>query len=128
MKKSDFLKIQIVATDEKGTGQNSTADLVITIVDVNDQPPVFNNSSYAFCVSEDLLVEAVVGQVTASDLDLHDSVQYYMEMGDDGKFYVSHQTGTHFTQLYFNTVSGMMIMRIIRVFCQTGKNLTALPI
>ena len=43
--------------------------MVLTVDDVNDEAPVFTQSSYEFSVTEHLPVGVVVGHVTAIDRD-----------------------------------------------------------
>lgn len=47
----------------------SVVQVVLTVDDVNDEAPVFAQSSYEFSVTEHLPVGVVVGHVTASDRD-----------------------------------------------------------
>lgn len=52
--------------------------VVIDITDINDNDPVFDNTSYVFEVSEDTMNGYMVGRVEADDIDsgLFGSVQY----------------------------------------------------
>jgi len=71
----------------------------ITILDVNDNPPVFGQPEYAASVSEDVPVDWSVAAVTATDRDqpgtVNAQVMYTFEHGNDGNgsFYIEHSTG-----------------------------------
>ena len=46
-----------------------TTSLRIQVLDVNDNPPVFTQEEYVFSITEDPPAGALIGHVTASDLD-----------------------------------------------------------
>ena len=59
-----------------------------------NQAPVFGTTSYAFMVSEDASVDALVGTVSATDPDMGDTVSYSVVSGNgDGKFAIDDVTG-----------------------------------
>ena len=49
-----FLSLQIIAT-ETGPGRQSTsADVIVNILDINDNPPVFSQQEYRISIREDV--------------------------------------------------------------------------
>lgn len=58
--------LSVIATD--GGGRMGNANVTITVNDVNDNPPMFNVSTYTFTVLEEE-VDAFVGSVFATDAD-----------------------------------------------------------
>lgn len=65
-----FYSFSVVAQDNDGeSGRSGTANVYIEVIDLNDNRPAFNQISYTVSVSEDLAVQDVVLQVTASDMD-----------------------------------------------------------
>lgn len=66
-------KMTITATDNGIPLLSATASLEVTIIDANDNDPVFTKSSYEFQVEENQKVGAFVGKITASDADLGDN-------------------------------------------------------
>ncbi|KAK3599455.1 hypothetical protein CHS0354_036475 [Potamilus streckersoni] len=81
-----------VKVTDKGN-LTATAMLSITLNEINDNTPTFNNSSYTFVVYNDSVLGQVIGHVSAMDADV----------GTDGQFvYSTNQTGL--AQNYF-TVS-----------------------
>ncbi|KAL3864919.1 hypothetical protein ACJMK2_006565 [Sinanodonta woodiana] len=70
---------------------SATATLSITINEINDNTPTFNNSSYTFVVYNDSVFGKVIGHISATDADI----------GTDGQFFYStNQTGL--AQRYFS--------------------------
>ena len=61
--------IIITASDTGTPSLSATAILTVTVVDVNDNPPVFEPSSLSLGVVEDLPAGAVVGQLVTTDAD-----------------------------------------------------------
>ena len=65
--------LTIVCLDHGTPQQMISADLVITVLDINEFGPEFNISSYTFDVQESTVVGMAVGEVFASDLDAGDA-------------------------------------------------------
>jgi cadherin EGF LAG seven-pass G-type receptor 1 len=59
----------VIARDHGLPPKSDTAELEIVLNDVNDNPPVFLQSSYAGRVSEDALIGTSVAAIAASDAD-----------------------------------------------------------
>lgn len=72
------------AHDEQGNGRVAETSVIVTIEDVNDEPPVLSAQPTAE-VSEDTAVGSVVLRVTASDPDTTADVDFELEAkdGDD---------------------------------------------
>ena len=60
----------------------ATITVVVLILDVNDGPPEFSQSSYLFIVSEIISVGSTIGSVTARDPDVLDFVLYSLLPSD----------------------------------------------
>nr|XP_020446808.1 cadherin-related family member 2 [Monopterus albus] len=63
-----MIELSVTATDKGTPPQSSTATVIITVEDVNDNAPKFKASSYKFAVNEGVK-GAYVGSVYAEDLD-----------------------------------------------------------
>ena len=79
-KKLDFetqkaYKYRIIASSIGGTVE-STSEIEVAVVDVNDNKPVFFETSYRTSVSEMASAGSVVTDVLASDADITDSLSY----------------------------------------------------
>ncbi|XP_013037677.3 protocadherin Fat 4-like isoform X2 [Anser cygnoides] len=90
--------LQVWAVDEVN-GLSSSALFHITVLDVNDNNPEFQMQPYRFEVLEGdhrLAAPAVVGHVTATDLDEGENAQitYYLSAEDGDNPYSIQQNGT----------------------------------
>ena len=61
--------ITVVAVNPVDPNQNDSALIVLTVLDVNDSPPIFNSSSYRFTVAENSTLGTTIGRISASDAD-----------------------------------------------------------
>ncbi|XP_077999656.1 cadherin-23-like [Glandiceps talaboti] len=61
--------LSVSVTDRDITTDNDTATVSITVLDINDNKPVFTEGSYNFVVAEDAIVDTSVGRITATDKD-----------------------------------------------------------
>ncbi|XP_076066701.1 protocadherin-like wing polarity protein stan isoform X3 [Oratosquilla oratoria] len=78
--------ITVTATDNGKKRLSDTTVVEINVVDVNDNAPVFSESSYNASVPEDAAKGTSVELVVANDADagLNGRVRYTFEGGDDG--------------------------------------------
>jgi len=74
----------VLAVDGGEPARTSSADVIITVDDVDDNSPVFTQVTHQFSLPENSPVGCVVGSVTAVDGDLspYNSI-YYRLMEDD---------------------------------------------
>lgn len=95
------LKIVVVAADNATDLQlqlNSTMELLILILDVNDNAPVFDTSIENVSVSEDAPIGHQVVVISASDADSHGNgrVTYTLMSGnEESRFQLNHDTGNY---------------------------------
>uniref|UniRef100_A0A671R6T4 Protocadherin Fat 3-like n=1 Tax=Sinocyclocheilus anshuiensis TaxID=1608454 RepID=A0A671R6T4_9TELE len=94
----DSYQIRIKATDRAGgDGSLSTeVDLTIMVLDVNDNPPVFQKKDYVVTVPEDVTVGTEVLRVfaTSSDIGVNAEIYYRFLSGNElGKFSIDDSTG-----------------------------------
>lgn len=87
----DHYKFQVKATD--GGGLSDIVDIVVNLIDVNDSPPKFSQSSYSVKVAEDSRPGSVVFKIAKNevlvDLDLADQIELEIdERSDSGVFFV----------------------------------------
>ncbi|XP_077869641.1 LOW QUALITY PROTEIN: cadherin-23 [Saccoglossus kowalevskii] len=76
-------------------GLNSSAEIVVNIVDVNDNSPVFTPSNMTVFIPENVVGGHVVMEVLAIDADigLNQEVTYRVESGGQDKFTINPNTG-----------------------------------
>lgn len=48
------LRLSVEARDEDGNGLRGTVPLIVNLLDVNDNAPIFERTSYKFTLNEDL--------------------------------------------------------------------------
>ena len=90
----------VVRARDRGSPQRKsvTTTIPITITDVNDNPPVFQPSSYSVLLREDLPVGEDVVEVLASDADQPNTpnsrIEYFITGGNsEGRFRIDRSTG-----------------------------------
>lgn len=71
----DFYQCAVIARDGGQPPKNGTMKLNITILDENDNAPVFSKTSYNVTVEEDIRHGTTVAVVTASDDDIGQNAQ-----------------------------------------------------
>ena len=109
--------LTIVAGNRGATVPQSRvpANVMIHIVDVNDNSPVFQKLNYSFTVPENVTERYSVGSVTASDRDSYDNahVSYSIpSLRDHDKFWINSSTGEIYTNgvLDFETADNYAIL------------------
>ncbi|KAM9227910.1 cadherin-5 [Leptosomus discolor] len=78
-------EIVVKAKDAPGSfGESSTATVIITLTDINDNFPVFKHPSFHFKVPENISVGGEVGRVKVEDVDepQHRNTKYSFVKGD----------------------------------------------
>nr|KAF6400970.1 FAT atypical cadherin 4 [Rousettus aegyptiacus] len=87
-------QLQIVATDGGNLQSSNQAIVTITVLDTQDNPPVFSQAAYSFVVFENVALGYHVGSVSASTMDLNSNITYLITTGDQkGMFAISQVTG-----------------------------------
>ena len=66
----DAYSLTITIADQAGAGRSTTATVNITVTDVNDNSPIFNQTLYESSVEENSPTGTVVAQVFATDGDI----------------------------------------------------------
>ncbi|XP_046590882.1 cadherin-related tumor suppressor [Neodiprion lecontei] len=88
-------EILVIARDQGTPPQSSTATVLLTLEDVNDNAPIFYPQRYLFPVPEDASGGTFIGRVTATDADARENAQvrYSIESGGEGLFMVDERSG-----------------------------------
>ena len=95
----DTHQFQVVATDMAKHPMSSTATVTVTVLDEDDNPPVFDPAVYTAEVYENSPTATPVVTVTATDADLGSNAEFtYAIYGDDDHFTINEQTGEILTQ------------------------------
>ena len=85
----------VLTIQSRGPTTNGVGELVVTIIDVNDNPPIFNPSTYPVTVSESVNTGFSLVTVTATDADegVNRIVRYSILTGDTSLFQINQVTG-----------------------------------
>ncbi|XP_028277727.1 protocadherin-16 [Parambassis ranga] len=85
--------LTVVVSDRGVPQRSSSVAAVITISDVNDNPPVFGRAEYAVSLSEGAAAGTEVIRLTATDLDStpNAEVQYTISSGDEVNLFTMDQ-------------------------------------
>ncbi|XP_061704355.1 cadherin-87A isoform X2 [Cydia pomonella] len=70
--------LQYKAIDDDGAGQTTVVPLQISLLDSNDNPPVFTTSIYKASIDEDAIKFEPDLQVQARDVDTSSEIRYYI--------------------------------------------------
>lgn len=88
----------ILKAEDEGSPRklSSTATLVVSVLDINDNPPVFEYKEYSATISEDAIVGMEILQVYAAsrDIEANAEITYSIVSGNEhGRFSIDSKTG-----------------------------------
>lgn len=87
-------QLQVTASDGGKLQSQNQAIVTVTVLDTQDNPPVFSQDIYSFVVFENVALGYHVGSVSASSMDLNTNITYLITMGDQrGMFVINKMTG-----------------------------------
>ncbi|XP_029020737.1 protocadherin Fat 4 isoform X2 [Betta splendens] len=75
-------QLQVTAADGGGLRSHTQAIVTVTVIDTQDNPPVFSQSVYSFVMFENVAAGTVVGTVSATTVDLNTNMSYLITAGD----------------------------------------------
>ncbi|XP_047739370.1 fat-like cadherin-related tumor suppressor homolog, partial [Hyalella azteca] len=87
---NERLSFVVLASDGGASSLSASATVVITVIDCNDNPPVFSNPVYYASVSEDAQPGAVVLLLPLSDADedQQQNLDFFTDGNDAALFYI----------------------------------------
>ncbi|XP_037660839.1 protocadherin-15 isoform X5 [Choloepus didactylus] len=86
----DYYELIVVATDGAVHPRHSTLTLAIKVLDIDDNSPVFTNSTYTVIVEENLPAGTTFLQIEAKDVDLGANVSYRIRSPEVKHFFALH--------------------------------------
>ncbi|KAI6653368.1 hypothetical protein LOD99_3588 [Oopsacas minuta] len=118
---------EVIATD--GGGMTGTATVTLTILDQNDNAPVFGLPSYAISIAENFVVGDIVITVTATETNADDSangvIQFVITHGGDDHFHIlDPNTGEIRSLLSFNHEEETTFELTVAAFDQSSNPLS----
>lgn len=79
--------LKVKATDKGVPPLSGEAHIIVNVIDVNDNPPDFNEPSYRASLDEMATCGNIVIKVQASDPDSKDDLQYKILSGNEGRYF-----------------------------------------
>lgn len=94
----DSYRVRVQAADQTGAASSlsTQVDLIVMVLDVNDNPPIFQKQDYAVTVPEDVAVGTELLRVFASskDIGVNAEIYYSISTGNElGKFDIDRAKG-----------------------------------
>ena len=80
---TDSFKFYVMAKDRGSPRRSSSAQVIITIDDLNDERPIFSKSLYTFSVLENEPLGTAVGRIEAKDKDLPPFNEFLYHISSD---------------------------------------------
>ena len=100
---SQLVTARVTVVDGGVPRRSSTAEIILRVINVDDEPLTFSRPRYSFNVAENQPAGTLVGHVTAYDLDLlpaEQRVRYRLKVTEDSRmFYVVEDTGAVLTNV-----------------------------
>ncbi|KAG1926068.1 protocadherin Fat [Pimephales promelas] len=81
------LTLKVKATDKGSPPLSGEAHIIVNVIDVNDNPPDFDEPSYRASLDEMATCGHIVIKVQASDPDSKDDLQYKILSGNEGRYF-----------------------------------------
>uniref|UniRef100_A0A8C9Y0W8 FAT atypical cadherin 4 n=1 Tax=Sander lucioperca TaxID=283035 RepID=A0A8C9Y0W8_SANLU len=75
-------QLQVTAADGSGLRSHTQAIVTVTVIDTQDNPPVFSQKVYSFVMFENVGIGTVIGTVSATTVDLNTNISYLITSGD----------------------------------------------
>ncbi|XP_068596746.1 protocadherin Fat 4 [Brachionichthys hirsutus] len=86
-------QLQVTAADDGGLRSHIQAVVTVTVIDTQDNPPVFSQRGYSFVMFENVGVGTVIGSVSATTVDLNTNVSYLITSGDQRGLFAVDSSG-----------------------------------
>ena len=96
------LNITMNITDDGDPQMSAIITFLVEILDVNDNPPQFTNTTYVFSFPENFHMNTFVGRVFASDPDNGENGTVIYTVIDGSNFTIDSQSGEIKTQIVFD--------------------------
>ncbi|XP_011059235.1 PREDICTED: cadherin-86C [Acromyrmex echinatior] len=91
------LQLTVIARDENGKGNTGEVPLIVNLLDVNDNAPIFEKNAYEFTLNSDLTNFSTPAIIKATDADAeppNNEIRYELIHGNyENKFYLNEITG-----------------------------------
>ncbi|TKS72076.1 Protocadherin Fat 4 [Collichthys lucidus] len=75
-------QLQVTAADGSSLRSHIQAIVTVTVIDTQDNPPVFSQKVYSFVMFENVGTGTIIGTVSATTVDLNTNISYLITSGD----------------------------------------------
>ena len=96
------LEFQVNLTDMGDPPLSQVVNFTVTLQDINDNSPVFDQPHYTFSVLENQDISTSIGRVGATDPDYIENGTLIYSIEDEAQFNINHLTGDLSTAARFN--------------------------
>lgn len=86
-------QLQVTATDGGGLRSHIQAIVTVTVIDTQDNPPIFGQQAYSFVMFENVGVGTIIGTVSATTVDLNNNISYLITSGDQRGLFAVNSSG-----------------------------------
>uniref|UniRef100_A0A8D0CWR8 FAT atypical cadherin 4 n=1 Tax=Sander lucioperca TaxID=283035 RepID=A0A8D0CWR8_SANLU len=86
-------QLQVTAADGSGLRSHTQAIVTVTVIDTQDNPPVFSQKVYSFVMFENVGIGTVIGTVSATTVDLNTNISYLITSGDQRGLFAVNSAG-----------------------------------
>ncbi|XP_037118459.1 protocadherin Fat 4 [Syngnathus acus] len=86
-------QLQVTAADGGGLLSHAHAIVTVTVIDTQDNPPIFSQRVYSFVMFENVGTGTVIGTVSATTLDLNSNISYLITSGDQRGLFAVNAAG-----------------------------------
>ncbi|KAI4818747.1 hypothetical protein KUCAC02_004049 [Chaenocephalus aceratus] len=86
-------QLQVTAADGGGLRSDTQAIVTVTVIDTQDNPPVFSQNVYSFVMFENVGIGTVIGTVSATTVDLNTNISYLITSGDQRGLFAVNSAG-----------------------------------
>ncbi|XP_028271321.1 protocadherin Fat 4 [Parambassis ranga] len=86
-------QLQVTAADGGGLRSHTQAIVTVTVIDTQDNPPVFSQKVYSFVMFENVGLGTVIGTVSATTVDLNTNISYLITSGDQRGLFTVNSAG-----------------------------------
>ncbi|XP_051276283.1 LOW QUALITY PROTEIN: protocadherin Fat 4 [Dicentrarchus labrax] len=86
-------QLQVTAADGSGLRSHTQAIVTVTVIDTQDNPPVFTQKVYSFVMFENVGIGTAIGTVSATTVDLNTNISYLITSGDQRGLFAVNSAG-----------------------------------
>lgn len=112
-------ELKALATDQGSQRLSTVCQVVISVLDINDNPPVFEHREYTATVSEDVTVGTQLLRVQAAsrDTEANGEISYSIISGNEhGMFSVDPRTGMWSFSFAFPVLIAFLVLLLIQLY------------